>query len=78
MIINWITDGRVSTDVAADYALLFAVEKARELGKLDAWKDLWGRKGKVDEGGKAVLSTCFPIATGFFDGVASFHHIDHA
>lgn len=51
MILEWITDARVSTDVAANYALLFAEEKARKLGKLGAWKDLWGRKGKVSEGG---------------------------
>jgi len=68
MILNWITNGRVSTDVAADYALLFAGEKARELGKLEAWKDLWGSKGRVDEGGKVVPSAAeFSIATGYFD-----------
>jgi hypothetical protein len=56
MILNWITNGRISTDAAADHALLFAGEKARELGKLEAWKDLWGSKGRVDEGGKVVPS----------------------
>lgn len=56
MILNCITSGRVSTDVAANYALSFAGGKARELGKLEAWKDLWGSKERVDEGGKVVRS----------------------
>jgi hypothetical protein len=64
MILDWITDGRVSTEVAANYALLFAEEKARELGKLEAWKNLWGRKGKVDEGGMTVSSTDFSYRNG--------------
>ncbi|KAF8264156.1 hypothetical protein EI94DRAFT_318783 [Lactarius quietus] len=77
MILEWITHGRVSTDVAAECALLFAEEKARRLGKLEAWKDLWGRKGKVGRGEKAVPSTDFPIATDY-DGVGLLHHIHHS
>lgn len=75
MILDWITDGRVSTDVAAYYALVFAEEKAGELGKLEAWKNLWGRKGKVDDEGKPVPWADFPTATGCFEGVGSFHHV---
>ncbi|KAI9452216.1 hypothetical protein BJY52DRAFT_946735 [Lactarius psammicola] len=78
MILDWITNGRVSTDVAADYALLFAEGKARDLGKLEAWKNLWGRKRKVDEERKEVLEAVFPIATGYFDGVGPFHHKSRA
>ena len=77
MILDWITNGRVSINVAADYTLLLTEEKARVLGKLDAWKNLWGRKGKVNDGGGAVPSADFPIATSFFDGVGPFHHINY-
>jgi hypothetical protein len=41
MILDWIKDG-TPIEMAADYALGFVSEKARELGFEEEWKNLWG------------------------------------
>src|SRR5712691_8367902 len=41
VVLDWIKSG-ISIETAANYALGFVSEKARELGFEEEWKDLWG------------------------------------
>ncbi|KAI0003325.1 hypothetical protein BJV74DRAFT_524693 [Russula compacta] len=43
LILSWILEDNTPVEVAARYALDFVGERAKELGKEEAWKDLWGR-----------------------------------
>lgn len=43
LILGWILQDDLPVQVAASYALDFVGERARELGKLETWRDLWGR-----------------------------------
>ena len=45
MILEWIKAG-IPVETAKGYALDFVSEKAGELGFVEEWKDLWGRRGK--------------------------------
>jgi hypothetical protein len=45
MVLDWIKDGS-SIETAKVYALGFVSEKAHELGFVEEWKDLWGKRGK--------------------------------
>jgi hypothetical protein len=45
MVLDWIKDG-TPIETAAGYALDFVLEKARELGFVEEWEDLWGSRGK--------------------------------
>lgn len=44
LILGWILEDDVPLNVAVGYALDFVGERARELGKVEAWRDLWGRQ----------------------------------
>ena len=44
LILDWILEDDIPLKVAAGYALYFVGERARELGKVDAWRDLWGHQ----------------------------------
>jgi hypothetical protein len=46
MIADWILKDQVPAGVGASYALVFVGEKAKELRKVEDWKDLWGGKGR--------------------------------
>jgi hypothetical protein len=45
LVLEWIKDG-TPVETAAGYALGFVSEKARELGFVEEWEDLWGGRGK--------------------------------
>jgi hypothetical protein len=45
MILDWIKDG-TPVETAAGYALEFVSERARELGFVEEWKNLWGERRK--------------------------------
>ena len=40
LILGWILEGDIPLKVAAGYALDFVGERAIELGKVEAWRDL--------------------------------------
>jgi hypothetical protein len=42
LILGWILEGDTPIRVAASYALDFVGERAKELGKVETWSDLWG------------------------------------
>jgi len=42
LILGWILEDDVPLNVAVGYALDFVGERAMELGKVEAWRDLWG------------------------------------
>jgi hypothetical protein len=46
VVLDWIKDG-TPVETAAGYALDFVSEKARELGFVEEWEDLWGGRGKI-------------------------------
>jgi hypothetical protein len=46
LILGWILEDNIPLKVAAGYALDFVSERARELGKVEAWRDLWGRQSQ--------------------------------
>ncbi|KAF8485891.1 hypothetical protein DFH94DRAFT_841959 [Russula ochroleuca] len=41
LILQWICEDFISIEFAETYALDFVQERARELGKVDAWRDPW-------------------------------------
>ena len=41
LILQWILEESIPFEVAAMYALEFVNERARELGKVDVWRDPW-------------------------------------
>lgn len=43
LILGWILEDDTPVQVAASYALDFVGERARELGKVESWRNLWGR-----------------------------------
>jgi hypothetical protein len=43
LILGWILEDDTPVQVAASYALDFVRERARELGKVETWSNLWGR-----------------------------------
>lgn len=43
LILGWILEDDTPVQVAASYALDFVRERARELGKVESWSNLWGR-----------------------------------
>ena len=43
LILGWILENDTPVQVAASYALGFVGERARELGKVELWSNLWGR-----------------------------------
>ncbi|KAI0270782.1 hypothetical protein BGY98DRAFT_1009841 [Russula aff. rugulosa BPL654] len=43
LILGWILEDDTPVQVAASYALGFVGERARELGKVESWSNLWGR-----------------------------------
>ena len=49
LVLGWIRDGNISVDVAEMFAIDFVQERARELGKVDLWRDPWHYDG-VDDG----------------------------
>ena len=49
LVLGWIRDGTISVDVAEMFAIDFVQERARELGKVDLWRDPWHYDG-VDGG----------------------------
>jgi hypothetical protein len=42
LILGWILEDDTPAHVAASYALDFVRERARELGKVESWSNLWG------------------------------------
>ena len=46
LILGWILEDDVPFNVAVGYALDFVGERAIELGKVEAWRDLWGRQSR--------------------------------
>jgi hypothetical protein len=46
LILDWILNDGVPIERVVRYALSFVSEKARELGKVEEWRDPWGREGK--------------------------------
>ncbi|KAH9972446.1 hypothetical protein BGW80DRAFT_373077 [Lactifluus volemus] len=67
-ILDWILIRGNAVEQVARYALGVVEERARELGKMEEWSDLWGRQGKTarrrrEEQGSSpssVMSTSFP------------------
>ena len=49
LVLGWIRDGTISVDVAETFVIDFVQERARELGKVDLWRDPWHYDG-VDDG----------------------------
>ena len=43
LILGWILEDDTPVQVAASYALEFVEGRARELGKVESWSNLWGR-----------------------------------
>ena len=41
LITQWIRNDTVSIEIAEMFALKFVQERAKELGKVDLWTDLW-------------------------------------
>ncbi|KAI0290491.1 hypothetical protein BC826DRAFT_970425 [Russula brevipes] len=46
LILGWILEDGTPVEVAARYALDFVGERAIELGKEEAWSDLWGNRSR--------------------------------
>ena len=46
LVLGWILEDDVPLKIAVGYALDFVGEKARELGKVEVWRDLWGRQSQ--------------------------------
>ncbi|KAH9974637.1 hypothetical protein BGW80DRAFT_150028 [Lactifluus volemus] len=47
LILDWILNDGEPIEKVVCYALSFVSEKARELGKVEEWRDAWGRQGKI-------------------------------
>jgi hypothetical protein len=41
LITQWIRNDTVSIEISEMFALKFVQERAKELGKVDLWTDLW-------------------------------------
>ncbi|KAI0253401.1 hypothetical protein BJV78DRAFT_1153035 [Lactifluus subvellereus] len=46
LILDWVLNDNAPVETAVRYALNFVGERALELGKVEEWRDLWGRQGK--------------------------------
>jgi hypothetical protein len=53
LILGWIREGIVSTDAAEMYAVDFVQERARELGKVNLWRDPW----RYDDGPQEFVTS---------------------
>jgi hypothetical protein len=47
LVLGYIFDGSTAIDVAERFALRFVAERAVELGKVEEWNDLCGRRAKT-------------------------------
>ena len=46
LILDWALNENAPVETVVRYALGFVGERALELGKVEEWRDLWGRQGK--------------------------------
>ncbi len=60
MVLDWIKDG-TPVETAATYALDFVSEKAWELGFVEEWENLWGRRKNVQQRHATPRQVCVSV-----------------